>query len=196
MSCRPLRASAAACGLAALLLAGCAAPPNQEIGDAQNALKAARAAGAERYAPESYAAAADAYRVANEAVMAGDYRLALNRAIESRDHAQTAIRTAEVAQAEARREAQRQFEDLQAQVAQLAADTEAAGSTRAVRRALNDVRETLTLAGKALQEAGAALDRDDIDAAQATMADVRVRLDAAAADLAATQVQSSKRRNR
>ena len=195
MSCRPLRASATACCLAALLLAGCAAPPNQEIGDAQNALKAARAAGAERYAAESYTAAAEAYRVANEAVLAGDYRLALNRAIESRDFAQTALRAAEEAHAQAREDAQRQLEDLRAQIARLTADIEAADGSRAARR-LRDVRATLTLAQTELQEAGAALERDDLDAAQATMADVRVRLDVAAADFKATAVQSTKRRGR
>jgi len=73
-----------------LLVTACAAPPNREIADAQQALAAAKAAGAERYASDTYRAATEAYRLANEAVGTGDYRLALNRALESRAHAQTA----------------------------------------------------------------------------------------------------------
>src|SRR5688572_5406 len=90
----PCATAAAGC-LAMLLVTACAAPPNREIADAQQALAAAKAAGAERYASDTYRAATEAYRLANEAVGTGDYRLALNRALESRDHAQRASRTAE-----------------------------------------------------------------------------------------------------
>jgi len=54
---------------------------------AQGALDAARAAGAERYATAEYQAAATALKNAQDAVAQRDYRLALNHALDSRERA-------------------------------------------------------------------------------------------------------------
>src|SRR5919197_6527706 len=86
--------SMSACIVAAVLAAACGDPPNKEMDQAQGAIDAARAAGADRYATEEYTAATTTLKQANEAVTQRDYRLALNLALESREHAQNAARDA------------------------------------------------------------------------------------------------------
>ena len=100
MQVRPLRAWV----LALLLLTACGTPPHKEMDQAQGAIDAARAAGAERYAAEEFAAATGSLTLATNAVNQRDYRLALNHALESREHAQNAARqAAETAAAAPRR---------------------------------------------------------------------------------------------
>jgi len=79
---------------ATLLLFGCAEPPNREIDQAQGALDAARAAGAEQYAAEEFAAAVTSLKQSRAAVAARDYRSALNYALDSRERAQIAAKQA------------------------------------------------------------------------------------------------------
>ena len=64
------------------LAGACTSPPNKEMDQAQGAIDAARAAGAEQYASTEFAAATTALKSANDAVEQGDYRLALNHAID------------------------------------------------------------------------------------------------------------------
>ena len=59
---------------------------------AQGAIDAARAAGAEQFAKEEFAAAVDSLRRSEEAVTQGDYRLALSLAIDGRGRAQNAAK--------------------------------------------------------------------------------------------------------
>ena len=82
----------AACVRAALLITACGDPPNKEMDQAQGAIDAARAAGADRYAATEYTAATDALKRSQDAVAQRDYRLALNEALNSREHAQNAAR--------------------------------------------------------------------------------------------------------
>jgi hypothetical protein len=160
------------------LSAACASPPNREIADAQQALNDARDAGAEQYSPESYKAAADAYRLANEAVMTGDYRLALNRALESREHAQTATRTAADGRARARDEAQQILADVTTQAMAVTAQFEAAEKARTMSRAaLRDVREALTSINDDVQKAGAAIDAENYVEAQEVLTGVKMRIE-------------------
>src|SRR5215213_417494 len=90
MEVRSLRASL----LALLLLTACGTPPHKEMEQAQSAIDAARAAGADRYAAEEFAAATAALVLATNAANERDNRLALNHALESREHAQNAARIA------------------------------------------------------------------------------------------------------
>src|SRR3979490_1988429 len=78
--------------LAAVAGAACGDPPNKEMDQAQGAIDAARAAGADRYAATEYTAATDALKRSQDAVAQRDYRLALNEALDSREHAQNAAR--------------------------------------------------------------------------------------------------------
>ncbi len=53
-----------------ILSASCAEPPNKEINQAQGAIDAARAAGADRFAAAEFSAATDALKRSEEAVAA------------------------------------------------------------------------------------------------------------------------------
>jgi hypothetical protein len=83
------------------VLAGCAEPPTREISQAQGALDAARAAGAEAYARTEFQAADTALKKAHEAVAERDYRQALSFALDAREQARTAAREAAAARARA-----------------------------------------------------------------------------------------------
>ena len=88
-----------------VLLAACSEPPNKELDRAGGAIDAARAAGAEQYAPEAFAAATNALKQANDAVAQRDYRLALTRALDASARAQEAARGAADGKARARSDA-------------------------------------------------------------------------------------------
>jgi len=75
--------------------------------EAQGALDAARAAGAEVYAAEPFGEATSALGKSRTAAEAGDYRLALNHALDARERAQEAARVAADEKARARAEAER-----------------------------------------------------------------------------------------
>src|SRR5689334_21875245 len=94
-----------------LAVAACGDPPDKEIQQAQGAIDAAKAAGAEQYAPDEYAAAQKALKDASDAVSDHDYRLALNHALDAREHAQTAAKQAGDGKAAARGEADRVLRD-------------------------------------------------------------------------------------
>jgi hypothetical protein len=172
----------------------CTAPPNREIGDAEEALKAAKAAGAEHYAPESYAQAAEAYRLANEAVLSGDYRLALSRALESREHSQSATRESADVHARTRDEVLRSMTDVATLLARAGAELESAERRRVPRSLVREVRDTLALVDVDVQKASAAIDQQDFASAKGTLTDVKTRLDKALASLSGNRaVQSPKR---
>src|SRR5947207_13469255 len=76
--------------LAAIAGAACGDPPDKEMQQAQGAIDAARAAGADRYAHDEFAAAEDALKRSHDAVDQRDYRQALNTALDARERAQTA----------------------------------------------------------------------------------------------------------
>src|SRR4030088_2953978 len=69
-------------------------PPEKEMQQAQGAIDAARAAGADQYAREEFTAAEEALKHAREAVDQRDYRAALNAALDARERAQTAAKEA------------------------------------------------------------------------------------------------------
>src|SRR5204863_6264260 len=73
---------------------GCGSPPDREIQQAEGAIDAARAAGAEQYARSELTAAQDALKQARDAVDQRDYQSALNHALDSRERAQNAAKEA------------------------------------------------------------------------------------------------------
>ena len=101
-----------------LLTIACADPPHKEMDQAQGAIDAARAAGAEQYAAAEYTAATQALKQSNEAVTARDYRLALNYALESREQAQNAARTAADTRAKLRGDVERSIAEAKSLIAQ------------------------------------------------------------------------------
>lgn len=140
---------------------GCAEPPSKEMNQAQGAIDAARAAGADRFAAEEFTAAVEALKRSDDAVKAGDYRQALNHAIDSRERAQNAAKLAVEGRANSRGAAERAI----AEVATLHARAEKLLLEPALDRIpdgpLRKPQATVEAAGTALQEARSALKTED-----------------------------------
>ena len=168
-----------ACVAAALLCAACGTPPNKEMDQAQGAIDAARAAGADRYATTEYSAATEALKNANDAVGIGDYRLALNFALESREQAQNAARGAADAKARVRAEVEHGITEITALIAQARARLMAAERARVARRLLQQPHADLTASEGALQKAGEAVAAEDYLLAREALNGVRERVNAA-----------------
>jgi hypothetical protein len=157
-----LRSLRVSCMLGSLaLFAACAEPPDKEMNQAQGAIDAARAAGAEQYAPEELAAASDALERSQQAVTQNDYRLALSLAIDSRERAQVAAKTAVDTRAKARGNAERIVAEANSALTQARARLDEPALAKLPRRIAGDIRDKLSAAGKTMQEARAALEQDD-----------------------------------
>lgn len=165
-----------------LLSAGCAEPPSKEMHQAQGAIDAARAAGADRFAASELAAAADALKRSEDAVAAGDYRQALSHAIDSRERAQLAAKAAVDARADLRGQAERSIAEVATLLSRAQAQLKDPDIARANGRTLRAPRATVTKMEKMLQEARSALASEDYAA-------VSKALNGAAAELQAALTQ-------
>jgi hypothetical protein len=162
---------------------------------AQGAIDAARAAGADRYAAQEYEGATTSLKLANDAVAQRDYRLALNHALESRERAQNAAREAADTRARIRGEVERTMAEVAGLLAQANVRLSSAEASRAPRRVLADARRALAQVNDDVQKAGAAMKADDYAGAQPALQGVRERIEAIIASLGpATGGQSSRRR--
>lgn len=180
-----------ACALFVLLTSGCAAPPSKEMDQAQGAIDAARAAGADRYATTEYSAATDALKNANDAVLVRDYRLALNHALESREHAQNAARLGAETQAKVRADFERSMGEINALMATARARLSEAHAARVATRLLTKPSADLAGAEAALQKSSEAVAAGDYLAANAALVGVR---DVLAATISAVDAVSRPRR--
>jgi hypothetical protein len=174
----PLRTFLLPCMLA-LVVSACAAPPSKEMDQAQGAIDAARAAGAERYATTEYSAATDALNKANEAVAARDYRLALSYALESSEYAQNAARVGAENQARVRGAVERTTTEISALMATARARLMAAREARVPARLLTEPTASVTAAEAALQKSGEAVAVGDYLSATNALMGVRDTLTAA-----------------
>lgn len=172
MQVRPLRAWV----LALVLLTACGTPPHKEIDQAQGAIDAARAAGADRLATEELNAANASLKLANDAVGQRDYRLALNHALESREHAQNAARVAAETHGRLRGDVERATIEITALMAQANGRLATAERTRVARRIVTDARQSLATANSDVQKAGAAVETQDFAAAQALLTGAKQRI--------------------
>jgi hypothetical protein len=161
---------------------------------AQGAIDAARAAGADRYAPDEYKAAVESLSQANAAVAQRDYRLALNHALESHTQAQNAASEGASNRARIRAEVERDMIEIAELLAQVNARTTGAEAARVPRRILADVRRRVAQLNDDVQKASAAMKEDDYLAVQPQLAGLRMRIDAVIASLNASAPQSSRRR--
>jgi hypothetical protein len=180
--------------LVALLAAACGTPPHKEMDQAQGAIDAARAVGADRYATTEFEAATASLKLANDAVAQRDYRLALNHALESRDHAQNAAREAADTRARIRGEVERSMAEVAGLLAQANGAVAAAEKARIPRRTLTEAREALARVNAEVQKAGAAMKADDYMAAQPSMVGIKERIEKIIASVDAAMTQSSRRR--
>lgn len=169
--------------LAVLLCAACSEPPQKEIDQAQGALDAARAAGAEQYASAEYAAAAAALQEAHAAVADNDYRLALSRALDASQRAQEAARDAADGKAHARSAAESAIAEASAAVQQLATKIEEAGTARGATAAVDAAKKALAGGQGTLQEARSQLKTGRYIEAEETVKGLADRMTGALADL-------------
>lgn len=174
-----------ACVLPALCLAlslsfGCGGePPDKEMQQAQGAIDAARAAGADRYAVEEFGAAQLALTNARDAATQRDFRLALNHALDSRERAQNAAKQAADGMATARVAADRAITAAETAVTGATTRLEAAAAAKVPARLLAGPGKAIDTARQGVQEARAMFDRGDY-------LDVPARATAATATLRAT----------
>src|SRR5438309_9694835 len=121
--------------LAALAGAACGDPPDKEMQQAQGAIDAARAAGADQYAREEFTAAEDALKRAHDAVDQRDYRQALNDALDARERAQNAAKATVNKKATARADADKAIADAAVALADAHAKIKSAEAGRAAPKA-------------------------------------------------------------
>jgi hypothetical protein len=150
---------------------------------AQGALDAARAAGADRYAIEEYQTAVAALKSAQDAVAQRDYRLALNHALDSRERAQAAAKQAAEQQAVQRSGAERRLSEVAAMLALANQRLTAAEAARVPRRSLTPPRAGIASAITSLQKAGTLITSGDFADSQRQLADATGHLQTAMAQL-------------
>jgi uncharacterized protein DUF4398 len=142
----------------AALSAACSAPPSKEMGQAQGAIDAARAAGAEQYATDELKAAVDGLARSQEAVNQRDYRLALNYALESRERGQNAAKLAADQKAIVRSEAEKVLNEAALALVQANTRLRQMEASKPLRKQLVAPRETIDAAESAVQKARASLE--------------------------------------
>ncbi len=182
--------------LTACALSACASPPSKEINQAQGAIDAARAAGAVTYAEGAYQSATTALKLANDSVTQHDYRQALNYALESREHAQTAAREAAENRARIRAEVERTMTEIASLLAHAKVRLADAERARLPRQTLRAAREKLTQVNGAVQKAGAAIQADDYAAVQPALQGLKTQIVNVTASMDASLKSQSLRRRR
>lgn len=154
--------------------AACGTPPEKEYHQAVGAIEAARAAGAATFAPDELAAAERLLVRYDEAAGQRDYRQALSHALDARERATAAAAKAATEKALIRGETERRIQAVSAE-AEVARQT-AAAAPRGQTAAINNLRKVIFSTEKALQDARAALERDEIMAARQALDGVEDRL--------------------
>ena len=179
----------------ALFTAACGGdPPEKEMQQAQAAIDAAVAAGAETYAAAELAAAETALNHAGSAVAARDYRLALNHALDSRQRAQNATKLAGEGMAAARAEAERTITRAASGVEGMRTRLKSPEVPRLPARIVSAVRVAVADADKRVQEARTAFDRGDFKAAQAAANAANAELSAATGNLESAAAAAKRRK--
>ena len=162
----PVRSSSSTLTVAAALVASaCGDPPDKEIQQAQGAIDAARATGADMYAKDEFDAALQALTRASDAVTGRDYRLALNHALDARERAQTAAKEAADRKATAKADADRALADATTALNEARAKLQVADNGRVRPKAIAPARRAIADGETAVQKARTAFDRGDYAAA-------------------------------
>jgi hypothetical protein len=180
---------------AAMAGAACGDPPDKEMQQAQGAIDAARAAGADQYAREEFTAAEDALKRSHEAVDQRDYRQALNTALDARERAQAAAKESVNKKATARADATKALADADAALHNSRARLKAAETAHLPSRTLAAGRKAIDNGENAVQEARTAFDKADYLAAIELARPVPSQLSAAAHDLDAAPAAGNRRRH-
>ena len=181
--------------LAVVLVAiSCADPPHKEMDQAQGAIDAARAAGAEQYAASEYAAATQALKQANDAVTARDYRLALNYALESREQAQNAARTAADTRAKLRGDVERSIAEAKSLIAQARARVDGPSGAQIPRGTRRTAQQRLKQLEGELQKADASLQAEKYMDAERLLMGVKQQIQSVVTTISRGSSSQSQRR--
>jgi hypothetical protein len=182
--------------ITAILSASCAEPPSKEMNQAQGAIDAARAAGADKFASIEFNAAIEALKRSEEAVVARDYRQALNHALDSRERAQNAAKLAVEGRADARGQAERGIAEVATLLSRAQAQLKDPDIARVNPPQLKAPRATIAAAEGMLQEARTALKAEDYPAVAKALNGTAARLQAALTqiDAAASPRPSGRKR--
>ena len=163
---------------------------------AQGALDAAKAAGAEQYAPDEYRAAADALTRSHEAVAQSDYRLALNHALDSRERAQNAARQAADGKAQVRGEADLTMQEVSGLIVRANARLEASRKARVPRRLVAAPAQEVATVSEEVQKAREMLARGNYLEARGLLGTLKSRMQKAIATIESAAAPPAARRRR
>ena len=172
----------------------CATPPTREMDQAQGAIDAARAAGADRFAVEQYEAAVKALESAQQAVGQRDYRLALNYALDSRDRAQRSAKEAATQQAVLRSASERRLSEVTALLDRAEQQLKTADAARLPRRATTAPRAAIADAEASLQKAGTSIQEGNYSVSQEQLAESAAKLKSAMAEIDTAMKARGKRK--
>jgi len=168
---------------ATILSVSCAEPPNKEMNQAQGAIDAARAAGADKFAAAEFTAAQDALKKSEQAVADGDYRQALSHALDSRERAQNAAKLAVDGRADARGQAERAIAEVATLLSRAHAQLKDADVARLNPRTLQGPRSTIADTENMLQEARTALKAEDYSGVTKALNSAAAELQAALTEI-------------
>jgi len=168
---------------ATILSVSCAEPPNKEMNQAQGAIDAARAAGADKFAAAEFTAAQDALKKSEQAVADGDYRQALSHALDSRERAQNAAKLAVDGRADARGQAERAIAEVATLLSRAHAQLKDADVARLNPRTLQGPLSTIADTENMLQEARTALKAEDYSGVTKALNSAAAELQAALTEI-------------
>jgi hypothetical protein len=175
----------AAVTVTALLAIACSEPPHKEMHQAQGAIEAARAAGADTFAPDELRDAEQALEESETAVTQRDYRLALRYALDARERAHEAARAAANRKADARGDAERALAAAEGAAGAARRGLTAAQASRVRPRDIAPLQQALSEADDALQKARAAMEEERYLDVPAMLEGIEARLDAAIKEIEA-----------
>jgi hypothetical protein len=191
-----MRAHLAALTVLAAFALACSEPPQKELHQAEGALDAARAAGAETFAADEYREARSLLDQAQQAVAQRDYRLALRHAIDARDRAEEAAGAAADRKAEARGQAERALVAAEGAVRDAQRRLDAARAARMRSRDLAPLVSAIADAEAALQKAREAMKREAYLEARGATEGLDARLNEVIRELDARAAARAPRRRR
>jgi hypothetical protein len=180
--------------LAILFTIACAEPPTKEMNQAQGAIDAARAAGAETFAPTEYAAARAALANSHTAAQQRDYRQALALALDARERAQDAARSAADEKARARAEAGRVLTRAEVALERGRTSLAAARAARVPAATLAPHAARIGRAETAVAQARTAIERNDFPAATRAVDGLDAALSQATSEMDAAATARAARR--
>ena len=181
--------------IAAVTGVACGDPPDKEMQQAQGAIDAARAAGADQYAREEFTAAEDALKRSYDAVGQRDFRQALNTALDARERAQAAAAESVNRKAIARADATRALADADAALHDSRARLKAAEAAHVAARTLANGRKTIDNRETAVQESRTAFEKGDYLGAIGMARTVTTQLAALTHELEAATAAGGRRRH-